>query len=306
MREGLEPRRHARAADLGLGRDVEHRGVHVAELVVAVGVVERERHARAVARHVVATDARPGRVGRVERRRRRVERAEVVAVDAAGLSADSAVRRRLPVIDAAGEIVLREREVDLLRRSRDARAVDRRAHGDRDRVAVAVRVRDVGPRLLRERETAPAARPAAHVGHRVAVGDDAHVGDRVLEVDLVLGRALRRHELDLEDVHVGREEQAVERVDELRRTEDGRRARGRAERRERRAPVAREDLRGVAEARRLIGERAVAGRAVGAAVAAVAVARAARAEDERQDARRREPAEAENVAFHGSSVCINA
>ena len=129
----------------------------------------------------------------------------------------------------------------LRRRGGHALPVLGRADGDLHRVAVAVRVGDVVPGLLREGDAAAGARPAAHGRDRVAHRLDLHARDRVREVDLVERVGVRlggRDELHLEHVHVGGEEEAVERVGDRRRAERAGRARGRARGREGHAPRA--------------------------------------------------------------------
>ena len=232
MGERLEPGGHRGSADHVACGDVHQVRVHVGELVVTVGIVGGERHHGAVPREVVAADAGPRSTGRVERRRGRRERPEIVTVDSAGLPSDASERGRLPVIDPAREVLLREAEIDLRRRRRHAAAVGSRANDHLDRVAITVAVRHVVPGALRKGHPATAARASANIGHRVARALDLHGRDGVHEVDLVDLRSRRRLELHLEYVHVRGKQHAVERIRELGRRKDGRCALRRSDGRE--------------------------------------------------------------------------
>src|SRR3954469_23399988 len=85
------------------------------------------------------------------RLRRLAALAEVVAEDAARGAGGDADGDRLPVIDAAVEILLAERDRYLRLRRCDAGAVGvGGADDDVERIAAAVRLRDVVPHLLRQ------------------------------------------------------------------------------------------------------------------------------------------------------------
>jgi hypothetical protein len=129
---------------------------------------------------------------------------------------DAVLRRRLPVVDAAHQILVAE--VDLPRvRARHARHVARsRAHRDGHRIAAAVVRRRVAPVRRIELKCAAAGRTAARPRDRVAHRLQPDVRHRVLEVDLEHRVAVARQELHLDHVHVRRQQHLIGWIHELR------------------------------------------------------------------------------------------